>query len=149
MWFARDHHRCRVPGCRSTRFLDVHHVVFRKYGGGHAASNLCVLCSGHHDAVHHQRLVITGDAHGGLEFRHPDGRPWGTPPPTLPRSPPPTPTWAEDLAGLARRALRDAGFKAHEASAAVERAIASVGGEVGLPELLRAAFQACPLPRAP
>ncbi|HEX8111031.1 MAG TPA: HNH endonuclease signature motif containing protein, partial [Kofleriaceae bacterium] len=25
--FARDHHRCTVPGCRSARNLDIHHIV--------------------------------------------------------------------------------------------------------------------------
>src|SRR5215470_13932672 len=29
--FARDHHRCTVPGCRSARNLDVHHVQFRSW----------------------------------------------------------------------------------------------------------------------
>jgi len=27
--FARDRSRCTVPGCRSARHLDVHHVVFQ------------------------------------------------------------------------------------------------------------------------
>ena len=43
--FARDHYRCVVPGCRSARNLDVHHVVFQSHGGRHDEWNLCLLCS--------------------------------------------------------------------------------------------------------
>ena len=31
---ARDRHRCRVIGCGSARFLEIHHIVPRKGGGG-------------------------------------------------------------------------------------------------------------------
>jgi hypothetical protein len=31
--FARDKHRCRVPGCRSARNIEVHHIVHREDGG--------------------------------------------------------------------------------------------------------------------
>jgi len=30
--FARDHHRCTVPGCRSARNLDIHHVRYQAHG---------------------------------------------------------------------------------------------------------------------
>jgi len=33
--FARDHHRCTVPGCRSARNLDIHHIVPQAQGGTH------------------------------------------------------------------------------------------------------------------
>jgi hypothetical protein len=42
--FHRDGYRCRVPGCRSARFLEVHHIVHREHGGTHDPSNLLVLC---------------------------------------------------------------------------------------------------------
>ena len=29
----RDEHRCRVPGCKNTSFLDLHHIVPRSEGG--------------------------------------------------------------------------------------------------------------------
>ena len=45
---ARDHHACAVPGCRSARNLDVHHIQFRSDGGGNELSNLLTVCSGHH-----------------------------------------------------------------------------------------------------
>src|SRR6185436_14049432 len=37
---ARDGYMCRVPGCRSQRNLELHHLVFRRNGGQHHASNL-------------------------------------------------------------------------------------------------------------
>ena len=43
--FARDKHRCRVPGCRSARNLEVHHIVHREDGGSHEPSNLVLLSS--------------------------------------------------------------------------------------------------------
>ncbi len=66
--FIRDAFACSVPGCRSRRHLDVHHVIFRSRGGTHAMSNLAVLCGGHHDHVHAGRLEITGRAPDGLVF---------------------------------------------------------------------------------
>jgi hypothetical protein len=59
---VRDRNRCRVPGCRSARNIDVHHIVHREHGGSHEPSNLIALCVGHHDAHHEGRLVIRGTA---------------------------------------------------------------------------------------
>jgi hypothetical protein len=60
--FARDKHRCRVPGCRSARNIEVHHIVHREHGGSHEPSNLVCLCFGHHVAHHDGRLSIRGTA---------------------------------------------------------------------------------------
>ena len=60
--FARDHHRCTVPGCRSGRNLDVHHLPFRSHGGPHAMWNLAVLCHGHHTLLHEGKLRASGKA---------------------------------------------------------------------------------------
>lgn len=49
---ARDRHRCATPGCRATRFLEVHHVVPRSNGGGNGEANLVTLCSRCHGFVH-------------------------------------------------------------------------------------------------
>jgi len=49
---ARDRHRCATPGCRSTHFLEVHHVTPRGQGGSHRAENLITLCSRCHGFVH-------------------------------------------------------------------------------------------------
>jgi hypothetical protein len=77
--WRRDHGRCVVPGCRSARFLDVHHVEWRAEGGDHSPENLCLLCFAHHQAVHEGRLVIRGRVSSGLTFAHADGRTYGTP----------------------------------------------------------------------
>ncbi|MCB9563403.1 MAG: HNH endonuclease [Kofleriaceae bacterium] len=79
---ARDHGRCRVPGCRASRWVEVHHVRPRAQGGPHTMANLVSLCGGHHDAVHAGRLKITRSASGEVVFTHADGRPYGAPPRT-------------------------------------------------------------------
>jgi len=66
--FIRDRFACVVPGCRSGRNLDLHHVVFRSRGGTHAMSNLVTTCSGHHVQVHDGLLEITGVAPDRLVF---------------------------------------------------------------------------------
>jgi hypothetical protein len=60
--FARDQHRCQVPGCRATRNLDLHHIEFQQHGGRHLASNVLLLCSGHHQQLHEGALSIRGKA---------------------------------------------------------------------------------------
>jgi hypothetical protein len=67
--FARDHHRCTVPGCRSGRNLDIHHIEFKSHGGGHELSNVTLLCSGHHSALHAGLLTMKGQAPHRIEFR--------------------------------------------------------------------------------
>ncbi|MGD9546757.1 MAG: HNH endonuclease [Candidatus Krumholzibacteriia bacterium] len=49
---ARDGHRCQGPGCRNTRFLEVHHVLPRARGGTNRPDNLITLCSACHRHVH-------------------------------------------------------------------------------------------------
>jgi hypothetical protein len=67
--FARDHHRCIAPGCRSARNLEIHHIIEQASGGTHELSNLCLLCSGHHAALHAGLLTIRGRAPYELELR--------------------------------------------------------------------------------
>jgi hypothetical protein len=75
--FARDHYRCTVPGCRSARNLDLHHIVFQRDGGSHESWNLTVICSGHHQQLHEGMLTVRGRAPHALEFawREVSGRP--------------------------------------------------------------------------
>ena len=68
--WRRDGGRCRVPGCRSARGLEVHHIVHRADGGDHEAENLCLLCSSCHGAHHRGALAIRGTAEH-LEVRRP------------------------------------------------------------------------------
>src|ERR1043165_4986580 len=67
--FARDQYPCTVPGCRSARNLDIHHIEFQSQGGGHEISNLTLLCSGHHAALHAGLLAMKGVAPYLVEFR--------------------------------------------------------------------------------
>ncbi|MBK6732995.1 MAG: HNH endonuclease [bacterium] len=61
---ARDRHRCATPGCRSTMFLEVHHVVSRLRGGSNRADNLVTLCSRCHAFAHEQRGTCAGACAG-------------------------------------------------------------------------------------
>ena len=136
---ARDHHRCTVPGCRSSRFVEIHHIVWRSRRGDNRLLNLTTLCDAHHAAVHDGRLRITGVA-GALVVRHADGRPYGTPPPPEPAG------FDQTLIADARSALTGLGFRPGEASAAVAKAVSHVGQDVTLDALIRAALQRCPRP---
>jgi len=60
--WRRDGGRCRVPGCRSARGLELHHIVHREDGGQHDALNLALLCSACHTAHHRGLLRISGTA---------------------------------------------------------------------------------------
>src|ERR1041384_4360155 len=67
--FARDHHRCTVPGCRSARNLEAHHIIEQARGGGPAPSNVTLLWPGHHSALHTGLLTMQGQAPYQIEFR--------------------------------------------------------------------------------
>ncbi len=60
--WRRDHGACTVPGCRSARFIDAHHIVHQADGGGHEAENIALLCFAHHAAHHQGLLAISGRA---------------------------------------------------------------------------------------
>jgi hypothetical protein len=68
--WRRDGGRCRVPGCRSSRGLEIHHMIHRADGGSHAASNLILACSACHQSHHAGVLTISGTAKQ-LEVRRP------------------------------------------------------------------------------
>lgn len=98
---ARDH-GCRVPGCGTTKRLDVHHVIHRADHGTNDPANLVAICPTHHRMHHRGRLGITGNAEvpDELEFTDGNGRPIATNrlirPPTGP-PPPPTSTYRHPL----------------------------------------------------
>jgi hypothetical protein len=73
----RDQHRCRVPGCRNATFVDLHHIDLRSEGGRNELANVVTVCGAHHRAAHRGQLVIEGDAHVSLCFRHGDGAEYG------------------------------------------------------------------------
>jgi hypothetical protein len=68
--WRRDGGRCRVDGCRSSRGLELHHLIHRADGGGHEASNIVLLCSACHLAHHRGALSISGTANE-LQIRRP------------------------------------------------------------------------------
>jgi hypothetical protein len=86
----RHRHRCAVPGCDTSRGLEIHHIVHWEDGGDTATRNLIALCHRHHTTHHQGLLLIDGDADlptgfpGAVRFRTPDRR-------TLPDTIPPRP----------------------------------------------------------
>ena len=140
-----------MPGCRSARHLEVHHIQPRALGGGHTPDNLTLLCGGHHRAHHDGHLAITGPAsalavrwthvgrepdkthvghesdktHVGRESNH-----------ALVGEP------AVDVVAEVRSALVTMGYKRREAAAAVERARAVAGPDPTHDQLIRAALRA-------
>ena len=72
----RDQYRCRIPGCRHTLDLEVHHILPRADGGTHRPDDLVTNCGAHHRAIHAGRLHLSGTA-SALIVRHADGSPYG------------------------------------------------------------------------
>jgi len=169
---ARDHHRCTVPGCRSARNLDIHHIVHQEHGGGHQDWNLTTLCHGHHARHHRELLAIDGRAPGAIRFtwrRHTDEiyAPVG---PNAgqrahvgsnerhERAGAGEERSGEERAGApfgdpamraqARDALVGLGWKPGIARAAVDDALARVRPDVRIEELIREALRRCPIPLA-
>lgn len=67
--FARDEHCCTIPGCRSRRNLEIHHIHEQARGGTHELSNLTVLCTAHHTAFHDGLIEISGEAPYSIRVR--------------------------------------------------------------------------------
>ena len=76
---ARDRHRCTVPGCTSSAFVDVHHIRHRAHGGDDRMRNLTTLCELHHTHHHEGMIKIEGEG-GAIRVTHADGRSYGAPP---------------------------------------------------------------------
>jgi hypothetical protein len=139
--WRRDHGRCQVPGCRSGRNLDVHHLIRRADGGCHEAWNLTVLCSSCHIALHDGLCTVTGRATDLVFVRHgeviaSDEVPI---PATSTAALAATATDAATArfeAAIIRVQVRDTlvrlGFRPREARAAVDAAIAHVGTTVDI-----------------
>src|SRR5438067_2543627 len=111
--WRRDLGKCRVPGCRATRNLEVHHIIARADGGDHDPDNLILLCNGHHDDHHRGTLSIAGTASALKVERHVESR--------------------MGLVAMqldARAALVTMGFRPGEAKAAIERATSHTGSHV-------------------
>ncbi|MGA9275328.1 HNH endonuclease [Ilumatobacter sp.] len=57
----RDQHHCQVPGCNTTRRLEIHHIQHWADGGRTDTANLITLCARHHRMHHKHRLGINGN----------------------------------------------------------------------------------------
>jgi hypothetical protein len=151
----RDGNRCRIPGCRSTRCLELHHIVHLEDGGTHEPENIVSICDGHHAAHHRDRLWIGGTA-TNLVVHRADEQPIANDTRAeagVAQSPaavaePPSQAAAPrtdnmDTRSTARLALESLGWKPSIARAAVDAAIAELGPELALEPLIRAALQRC------
>jgi hypothetical protein len=116
----RDNYRCRVPGCRSARGLEIHHIVHRANGGSHEASNLILLCSACHQAHHDGKLPISGTADELIVRRAHVG-----------------------VEAEAKQALVQLGWKPAIARAAVEEATRALQTRASLEQLIREALRRC------
>lgn len=153
--WRRDHGRCRAPGCRSARSLEIHHIVRRADGGSHDPSNLCLLCSSCHAAHHRGALTISGTAPDRLVVKRPARlaassreQPRSGAVATNTLSPRVDDRFAQaTLRTQARDALVGLGWKPNIASTAVEAARASGFASASLEILIREALRRCPMPQ--
>jgi hypothetical protein len=128
----RDHGRCRVPWCRSSRNCDHHHIVPVSQGGEHTEENLLTLCESHHLAHHGGALSITGTASNAVFERR-----------------------AHNALAIAERALetkaalKALGFDKDEIKAAMDKTHTHVGtAELSLEQWIKIALGYCPKPHA-
>jgi hypothetical protein len=70
----RDLGRCRYPGCES-RKVDLHHILYWRYGGETKLVNLISLCKHHHRLVHEGGILIATVPGGSFAFLTADGEP--------------------------------------------------------------------------
>lgn len=135
----RDQSRCQVPGCRSARYLDVHHIIHREHGGTNDPWNLLVLCSGHHRLHHDGVIEIRGRAPDDLEFAR-DGKRLVSGPVTPPVLVAPV---RNDNVESAKLALQTLGFKPASAKRAVDQVCASGGATTDLASLIKESLRHC------
>lgn len=72
----RDGGRCQFPGCRHSRWLQVHHIQHWVDGGRTDLHNLILLCGFHHRFLHERKWHITVDSADSFVFRRPDWTPF-------------------------------------------------------------------------
>ncbi len=154
--WRRDHGACTVPGCRSARFIEAHHIVHRADGGGHEAENIALLCFAHHAAHHEGLLAISGRAPDLVFADRSPRRPNDTttakgadststraktPPVPAPTPHVGRPTYERVVMKTeATQALTQSGFRKAEARQMVEEAASSAPTDLNLEQLVRAAL---------
>ena len=149
---ARDHGRCRVPGCKNPAHVNLHHQ-----GGwravGHDPRSVYTICVAHHHAIHEEDLVVRTLAPGRFEFLRRDGGLLGRVDLDLPaeeagafRTEGHLLDVAEEAA-VAVAALRKLEFRVAEARDLVTRAIRSIPvAHATADEILRAALKLTTFP---
>ena len=144
--WQRDGGRCQTPGCRSSRGLEIHHVVPRAQGGGHEPGNLRIHCSACHRAQHAGTLAITG-TRDRLEIER------AAVSSNHPRPPAPAVQHFGEraintvvLRTQAKDALVGLGWKPGIARDAVTAALAALGPTAALDAVIREALRRCPRP---
>jgi hypothetical protein len=70
---AVDGERCRFPGCRHTRHLKAHHVIWWSRGGRTDLANLILVCGRHHQLIHDEQITISLHPDRTLTVRAADG----------------------------------------------------------------------------
>ena len=70
---AVDGERCRFPGCRHTRHLKAHHVIWWSRGGRTDLANLVLLCGRHHQLIHDEVFTMALHPDRTLTVRAVDG----------------------------------------------------------------------------
>jgi hypothetical protein len=87
-WLARLVHArdqgCRFPGCRRTRWTQIHHIVHWADGGPTNLDNLITLCGHHHRLIHEHDWTIKGNPNRTITWYHPYGTPFQPQPPKHP-----------------------------------------------------------------
>jgi 5-methylcytosine-specific restriction endonuclease McrA len=131
----RAHGRCEVTGCRSAKYLEIHHIIHRADGGTHDPSFLILACSAHHAALHRGALHVSGAAPDRLEFRRRHGT-WPAPLVRAASQPPPMKDAASEMHADALDALTRLGFSAAQA----RQALAGSSGAGDIETLLREAL---------
>jgi len=149
--WRRDGGRCRVPGCRSARGLEIHHLVHRADGGSHDALNIVLTCSACHLSHHRGALTISGTAEHLEVKRHAEPRPVtevGAHVGAVADAPVDAPRKLE--AAIVRAQAKDAlvglGWRPAVAQAAVATAFAMLGAEATLERLIFEALRRCRQP---
>jgi hypothetical protein len=80
--YHRDGYQCQHPGCRHSRWLQIHHITPWSQDGTTNLDNLILLCGHHHRWLHQHDWHITGPP-GMRVFRKPDRTPYPAPKPAL------------------------------------------------------------------
>jgi hypothetical protein len=75
---------CRFPGCRRTRWTQIHHIQHWADGGPTDLDNLITLCGFHHRLIHEHGWTIKGNPNHNIIWYHPYGTRFQPQPPKHP-----------------------------------------------------------------